>query len=51
MVMLYIFVNLGLFGVFLYVLDVCGNIRDVDFCIVFSFFLVEWSYFFVKIKE
>ena len=50
-VMSHTFVNPGSFGVSLYALDVCGNIRDVDFRTVSSLLPVEWSHFSAKTKE
>lgn len=42
------FASPGAFGVTLYALDACSNIRDVDFRTISSLLPVEWSYFYAK---
>lgn len=49
-VMSHTFADPGFYGVSLYALDVCGNIRDVDFRTVSSLLPVEWSHFSAKAK-
>lgn len=49
-VMSHTFTNPGAYGVSLFALDECGNIRDVDFRTVSSLLPVEWSYFTAKPK-
>ncbi len=44
------FTNPGAYGVSLFVLDLCGNIRGLDFRTVSSLLPVEWSYFTAKPK-
>lgn len=50
-IMSHTFATPGAYGVTLYALDECGNIRDIDLRTISSLLPVEWSYFHAKPHE